>query len=62
MVMRTNCCCSLYSQEAIGVPPQVAAQRVATNDRPNAELVAATRAYADVVVPSLPLMVVPTSL
>ncbi|KAK9845962.1 hypothetical protein WJX81_007012 [Elliptochloris bilobata] len=43
-------------QVAIGVPAHVAAQRVATNDRPNADLVALTRGNADLVVPaSLPL-------
>lgn len=42
-------------QEAIGVPAHVAAHRVATNDRPNAELVHLTRGKADVLLPSLPL-------
>ena len=42
-------------QEAIGVPAHVAAHRVATNDRPNAELVHLTRRKADVLLPSLPL-------
>ena len=42
-------------QEAIGVPADVAAHRVATNDRPNAELVVPSRANADILVPSLPL-------
>ncbi len=40
---------------AIGVRPEVAARRVADNDRPNAELVAATQVNADLVVRSLPL-------
>ena len=42
-------------QEAISVPGHVAAHRVATNDRPNAELVHLTRGKADVLLPSLPL-------
>eukprot|EP00884_Botryococcus_braunii_P006769 jgi/Botrbrau1/16093/Bobra.7_2s0060.2 len=38
-----------------GTPVDVAEQRVATNDRPNAELILRTRNRADLVVPSLPL-------
>lgn len=47
--------CLSVHQEAIGVPAHVAAHRVATNDRPNAELVHLTRGKADVLLPSLPL-------
>ena len=50
---------SLYvsvRQEAIGLPAHAAAHRVATNDRPNAELVHLTRGKADVLLPSLPLL------
>jgi pantothenate kinase len=37
-----------------GAPLEVAEKRVATNDRPNAELILGTRSRADLIVPSLP--------
>jgi hypothetical protein len=39
-------------QTAIGVAPEQSRVRIATNDRPNGELVNATRHNAQVVVPS----------
>ncbi len=47
----------LARQVAIGLAPEVSRARIAGNDRPNAELVAATAGAARVVVPSdVPLM------
>jgi hypothetical protein len=37
---------------AIGVAPEASRRRIAGNDRPNAEQVAATAAFARVLVPS----------
>lgn len=42
-------------QVAIGLRPEVSRERIRSNDRPNAELIAQTSAHADLVVPSLPL-------
>ncbi|KIY94812.1 hypothetical protein MNEG_13149 [Monoraphidium neglectum] len=39
-------------QVAIGVAPEASRRRIAGNDRPNAEQVAATAAFARVLVPS----------
>ena len=44
----------LERQVADGRDAQVAARRIASNDRPNAELIAQTKALARVVVPSRP--------
>lgn len=38
--------------QEVGLPPEVSHQRIAGNDRPNAEQVAATRGAARVVLPS----------
>ena len=42
-------------QVANGKPPEVVSHRIETNDRPNAELVEATKQRARLVLPSLPL-------
>jgi len=39
-----------------GKDPEIARKRVATNDRPNAELIHESRGQASLIVPSLPLL------
>lgn len=45
----------LARQTGNGAPPEVAQRRVATNDRPNALQISATRERAHLVIPFLPL-------
>ena len=42
--------CSM--QTGIGLAPEASQERIRTNDRPNAELVAATKKHATLLVPS----------